>query len=70
MTITYSQLKENLTKTRIEFTDEEFLTFVDLIKMPECDEVRASDLETLSIAEWRTNLGCLNMVTLPLANKN
>lgn len=46
----------------IEFTEEEFLSFVKLIKMPECDEVRASDLETLSIAEWRTNLGCLNMV--------
>jgi len=65
--ISYKQLNLQLKSHGVKFTQEEFKEFVELVKMEECNKIRIGD--TLSIIEWRTNLGCLNIVN-PEINEN
>ena len=60
--IEISQLRENLLEIGINFTEDDFKSFVELIKMSDCDIVRetANNADILSIAEWRTQLTCVN----------
>ena len=62
-TITYDQLKSNMDDQGIVYSEEEFQSFVDLIKMDQCNEMRhfSHNEDMLSIVEWRVKLACLNI---------
>jgi len=46
----------------VKFTNEEFIELMEMVKMEKCDGVRINNSETISLAEWRVSIGCVNLV--------
>jgi len=59
-------LYRNLKKAQIDFTDEEFASFVEIIKIPHLDSKirgKPNNSDMLSIVEWRLNFTCINLIS-------